>query len=191
MDGQTSGALYFAQKFMAAGREEDASAVREQLAGVREAATALRDSPDAVPENRALAEEVLGRVDGLDTGFGRVAQLRQAAFMLFRESLEPGGPEMREVISALIEKALGWDDFKVASFAGQTQENVMLLLLRLQTFMREIRAENAKGITDAATGLAQSLADLPARLPSESDPGKVEAISQTTPPPLPPPQKGS
>src|SRR3546814_9804888 len=37
MDGQTSGALYFAQKFMAAGREEDASAVREQLAGVREA----------------------------------------------------------------------------------------------------------------------------------------------------------
>src|SRR3546814_4569953 len=94
MDGQTSGALYFAQKFMAAGREEDASAVREQLAGVRKAATALRDSPDAVPENRALAEEVLGRVDGLDTGFGRVAQLRQAAFMLFRESLEPAGKEI-------------------------------------------------------------------------------------------------
>src|SRR3546814_18948482 len=106
MDGQTSGALYFAQKFMAAGREEDASAVREQLAGVREAATALRDSPDAVPEDRALAEEVLGRVDGLDTGFGRVAQLRQAAFMLFRESLEPGGQEMSEVQDG---SAPGWE----------------------------------------------------------------------------------
>src|SRR3546814_3468928 len=52
MDGRTSRALYFAQKFMAVGREEDASAVREQLAGLREAATALRDAPDAVPENQ-------------------------------------------------------------------------------------------------------------------------------------------
>src|SRR3546814_17271284 len=103
MDGRTSRALYFAQKFMAAGREENASAVREQLAGLREAATALRDAPDAVPENRALAEEVLSRADGLGTGFGRVAQLRQAAFMLFRENLEPGGQEMREVIPAVIE----------------------------------------------------------------------------------------
>src|SRR3546814_8668844 len=89
-------------------------------------------APGALPENRALAEEVLSLVDGLDGGFGRVAELRQAAFGLFRDSLEPGGQEMRKVISALIEKALSWDEFDIASRAGQTQENVMLLLLRLQ-----------------------------------------------------------
>src|SRR3546814_1378591 len=86
---------------------------------------------------------------------------------------------MRKVISALIEKALSWDEFDIASRAGQTQENVMLLLLRLQTFMREINDENAKGITDAASGLAQSLADLKLRLRSEADRGKIEPIRTT------------
>src|SRR3546814_4783601 len=86
---------------------------------------------------------------------------------------------MRKVISALIEKALSWDEFDIASRAGQTQENVMLLLLRLQTFMREINDENAKGITDAASGLAQSLADLKLRLRSEADRGKIEPIRPT------------
>src|SRR3546814_10921854 len=70
-------------------------------------------------------------------------------------------------------------EFDIASRAGQTQENVMLLLLRLQTFMREINDENAKGITDAASGLAQSLADLKLRLRSEADRGKIEPISHT------------
>src|SRR3546814_15828301 len=83
-------------------------------------------APGALPENRALAEEVLSLVDGLDGGFGRVAELRQAAFGLFRDSLEPGGQEMRKVISVLIEKALSWDEFDIASRAGQTQENVRL-----------------------------------------------------------------
>jgi len=182
LDGRTVKALYFAQKFMAAGREEDAAAVREQLAGVREAATALRDAPGALPENRALAEEVIALVDGLVDGFGRVAKLRQAAFALFRDSLEPSGQEMRKVISALIEKALSWEEFAVASRAGQTQENVMVLRLRLQTFMREISAENAQAITQAATGLAQSLSDLQSRLESESDRKKIEPIrTQTLP----------
>ena len=180
MDGRTAKALYFAQKFMAAGQEEDATAARAELAGVREAATALRDAPGALPENRALAEEVIALVDGLVDGFGRVAELRQAAFALFRDSLEPGGQEMRKVISALIEKALSWEEFAVASRAGQTQENVMLLRLRLQTFMREISAENAQAITQAATGLAQSLSDLQSRLESESDRKKIEPIRTTT-----------
>src|SRR3546814_15913224 len=102
-------------------------------------------APGALPENRALAEEVLSLVDGLDGGFGRVAELRQAAFGLFRDSLEPGGQEMRKVISALIEKALSWDEFDIASRAGQTQENVMLLLLRLQTRSEERRVGKACG----------------------------------------------
>src|SRR3546814_18430247 len=55
----------------------------------------------------------------------------------------------------------------------------MPLLLRLQTFMREINDENAKGITDAASGLAQSLADLKLRLRSEADRGKIEPIRTT------------
>src|SRR3546814_19652401 len=55
----------------------------------------------------------------------------------------------------------------------------MLLLLRLQTFMRENNDENAKGITDAASGLAQSLADLKLRLRSEADRGKIEPIRTT------------
>src|SRR3546814_17970679 len=86
---------------------------------------------------------------------------------------------MRKVISALIEKALSWDEFDIASRAGQTQENVMLLLLRLQTFMREITDENAKGITDAASGLAQSHADLKLRLRSGATRGKTEPIHTT------------
>src|SRR3546814_17739303 len=86
-------------------------------------------APGALPENRALAEEVLSLVDGLDGGFGRVAELRQAAFGLFRDSLEPGGQEMRKVISALIAKALSWDEFEIAHRSGQTKDNVMLLLL--------------------------------------------------------------
>src|SRR3546814_12985855 len=85
---------------------ENAAAVREQLAGVREAATALRDAPGALPENRALAEEVLPLVDGIDGGFGRVADLRQAALGPFRDSLAPGGQEHRQVTAAPIEKAL-------------------------------------------------------------------------------------
>src|SRR5690606_19177201 len=77
MDGRTAKALYFAQKFMAGGQEEDATAARAELAGVREAATALRDAPGALAENRALAEEAIALVDGLVDGFGRVAELRQ------------------------------------------------------------------------------------------------------------------
>src|SRR3546814_371761 len=45
--------------------------------------------------------------------------------------------------------------------------------------MREINDENAKGITDAASGLAQSLADLKLRLRSEADRGKIEPIRTT------------
>src|SRR3546814_20332313 len=86
---------------------------------------------------------------------------------------------MRKVISALIEKALSWDEFDIASRAGQTQENVMLLLLRLQTFMRELNDENAKGITDAASGLAQSLADLTLRLRRAAARGKTEPTRTT------------
>src|SRR3546814_20029089 len=37
MDGRTAKALYFAQQFMSAGGPETAAAVREQLAGAREA----------------------------------------------------------------------------------------------------------------------------------------------------------
>src|SRR3546814_12765288 len=77
-------------------------------------------APGALPENRALAEEVLSLVDGLDGGFGRVAELRQGAFGLLRDSLEPGGQEMRKVISALIDKDLHWDEFNFASRAGPT-----------------------------------------------------------------------
>src|SRR3546814_13539036 len=94
-------------------------------------------APGALPENRALAEEVLSLVDGLDGGFGRVAELRQAAFGLFRDSLEPGGQELRKVISALIERTLSWDELDIASRAGQTPENVMLLLLRPPHFPRQ------------------------------------------------------
>ncbi|HMA15310.1 MAG: methyl-accepting chemotaxis protein [Bacteroidota bacterium] len=180
MDGRTAKALYFAQKFMAAGEEADAAAARAELAAVREAATALRDAPGALPENRALAEEVITLVDGLADGFGRVAELRQAAFTLFRDNLEPGGREMRAVISALIEKALSWEDFAVASRAGQTQENVMTLRLQLQTFMREASAENADAVTKAASGLAQSLVDLQSRLQSDGDRKKIDPIRNTT-----------
>src|SRR3546814_11976955 len=92
---------------------------------------------------------------------------------------------MRKVISALIEKALSWDEFDIASRAGQTQENVMLLLLRLQTFMREINDENAKGITDPASGLAQSIADLNLRLCKQAARGTHETISPTLTPDIP------
>ncbi|MGF1629254.1 MAG: methyl-accepting chemotaxis protein [Kiloniellaceae bacterium] len=180
MDGRTAQALYFAQKFMATSRAEDGAAVPEQLSGVRAAAATLRDAPAALAENRTLSEEVIALVGGLESGFNRVAELRNAAFMIFRNDLEPGGEEMRKTISALIEKARSWEAFHVASTAGQSQENVMLLRLRLQTYMREISEENAQAINAAIGGLAQSLSDLQGRLESESDRTTIEAIRSAT-----------
>jgi len=182
MQGHTAGALYFAQKFMAGGDPADAEAVPAQLAGVQEAATALRDAPGTPDENRALAEDVLRLVAGLDRGFSRVAQLRDAAFTTFRGELEPAGQQMREAISAVIEKALGWEDFEVAGRAGQTQELVMLLRLRLQTYMREVSEENAGSITEAIGNLTQSLYDLEGRLSSEADRASVRGLRETTVP---------
>ncbi|GAB4360169.1 MAG: HAMP domain-containing methyl-accepting chemotaxis protein [Kiloniellaceae bacterium] len=180
MEGHTAEALYYAQKFMAGGDPEAAAQVPAQLAGVRAAAMALRDAPGALADNRALAEDVLRLVAGLERGFGRVAQLRDAAFARFRDELEPAGQHMRETVSKVIEKALSWEEFQIAGKAGQTQELVMLLRLRLQTYMREVSADNAAGITAAINDLAQSLYDLEGRLASDVDRAAVQELREVT-----------
>ncbi|WP_340116067.1 methyl-accepting chemotaxis protein [Pelagibius sp. 7325] len=178
MEGHTADALYYAQKFMAGGDPQDAKLVGDQLAGVREAATALRDAPGALAQNRALSEDVLRLVSGLDIGFTRVAQLRDAAFARFRDELEPAGQQMRETISGVIEKGLSWEEFQIAAKAGQTQELVMLLRLRLQTYMREVSEENAASITAAINDLAQSLYDLEGRAASDVDRAAIKDMRE-------------
>src|SRR3546814_16472320 len=71
MDGRTAKALYFAQKFMSASGQENAAAVGAHIDGVSEAATARRDAPVALAENRARVEVGLSMVAGPLSGLGR------------------------------------------------------------------------------------------------------------------------
>jgi hemerythrin-like metal-binding protein len=122
------------QLFLMSGEQANARQAAERLAALKAQADGLIAATQE-PTRRARIEEAARMLSALTAEFDKQVKL-EAERAAAQQSVEALGPQMRLILTQIMERLIATRDFETASLAGVAQEGLMLARLDAVRFLK-------------------------------------------------------
>ena len=160
VDTAMSDSLLAVRQFVATGSDQSQADFKQLGETLRKLMVDMKPRL-TLEANRKLVTEIQSLVGGYEQGFGRIVAFRAQRNKLVNDGLNVVGPEMRKVLTGLVDSATKAEDYRLAAQAGAAQEDLLLSRLTANKFLLDnapATAEEARGNFKALDGALAKLA---------------------------------
>jgi methyl-accepting chemotaxis protein len=173
VDTAMSDSLLSVRQFVATGSDKSRGDFKKLSDTIRKLLAEMKPRLK-LEENRKLVDEIQGLLAGYDQGFDRIVEFRVQRNKLVNDGLNVVGPEMRKMMTGLVDAATKAEDFKFAATLGAAQEDLLLSRLSANKYL----LDNAAATADEARGNFKSLETTLSKLAAQArDDGQRRTLS--------------